>query len=64
MNELVDYQVRFLDAEGFLLDDIPLLAESLAVASDCARVIGAEIGAADFFITSKPSLIRSWPNAA
>ena len=48
-----EYQIRFLDGEGALMDDVHLQAESLVVASDRARMIAAEIGAANFFITAK-----------
>jgi hypothetical protein len=52
MNNLHDYRIRFLDAEGTFIEDVPLVAESLSVAIDCAGTIGAEMGAADFFVTS------------
>ena len=48
MDSLHEYQIRFLDPEGILIEDVPVLAESLSVASDYARVIGAEIGAVKF----------------
>jgi hypothetical protein len=54
MNDLHNYQIRFFDPEGGLLEVVPLLAETLAVATDRAGVISAEIGAANFCITSKP----------
>ena len=53
MNNLHEYQVRFLDREGALIKDLPILAESLAVATDHAGAKAAEIGAANFFITAK-----------
>jgi hypothetical protein len=52
MNNLHEYQIRFLDTEGVLLKDVPVLAESLSVAIDRAAAIGVELGAADFFVTS------------
>ncbi len=54
MDSLHEYQIRFLDPEGILIEDVPVLAESLSVASDYARVIGAEIGAVKFYLTSIP----------
>jgi hypothetical protein len=52
MNNLHEYQIRFLDTEGVLMGDVPVLAESLSVAIDCAAAIGIELGAADFYVTS------------
>lgn len=52
MNNLHDYRIRFLDAEGTFIDEVSLVAETLSVVSDCAGIIGAEMGAADFFVTS------------
>ena len=54
MNSLHEYQVSFLDVEGILLEDVAVLAESLSIASDRARAIGAELGAAKFYLTSVP----------
>jgi hypothetical protein len=54
MNNLHEYQIRFLDTEGDLMEDVPVLAESLSVAIDCAAAIGIELGAADFYVTSNP----------
>jgi hypothetical protein len=53
MNNSHEYQVRFLDREGTLMNDVHLMAESLVVATDQARAIAMEIGAANFFITAK-----------
>ena len=53
MNNFHEYQVRFLDGEGTLMDDVHLMAESLVVATDQARTIATEMGAANFFITAK-----------
>jgi hypothetical protein len=53
MNNSHEYQVRFLDGEGALMNDVHLMAESLVVATDQARTIATEIGAANFFITAK-----------
>ena len=53
MNNFHEYQVRFLDSEGTLMNDVRLLAESLVVATDQARTIATEIGAANFYITAK-----------
>jgi hypothetical protein len=52
MNNLHEYQIRFLDTEGVLMEDVPVLAESLSVAIDCATAIGIKLGAADFYVTS------------
>ena len=52
MNNLHEYQIRFLDTEGVLMEDVPVLAESLSVAIDCASAIGIELGAADFYVTA------------
>ena len=54
MNSLHEYQVSFLDGEGVLLEDVAVLAESLSAASARAWVIGTEIGAAKFYLTSIP----------
>lgn len=54
MNNLHTYQVRFFDPQGALQEIVPLLAETLEVATDCARGIATDIGAANFTITSKP----------
>ncbi len=35
------------------MNDVHLMAESLVVATDQARTIATEIGAANFFITAK-----------
>lgn len=59
MNNLHIYQVRFFDPRGALLEVVPLSAETLAVATDCANAIGADIGAANFAITSKPDLCET-----
>jgi hypothetical protein len=53
VNNFHVYQVRFLDREGTLIKDLPILAESLAVATEQAAAKAAEIGAANFFITAK-----------
>jgi len=49
-----DYRVRFFDSEGVLIEDVALPAESLVVATDRAEALGAELGAVNFYITSKP----------
>lgn len=54
MGNLNDYRIRFLNTEGVPVEDRPVAAESLAAAITCAVEIAAEIGAADFFITSLP----------
>ena len=36
------------------MDDLPLLAESLAVAGHCAKAMATELGATNFYIASKP----------
>lgn len=48
-----DYQVRFLDADGALIENASILAESLACATNRAGEIAGGIGAADFVITLK-----------
>jgi hypothetical protein len=53
MDNLHEYQVRFLNAEGALIEGVRVLAESLAIATDRAGVIAAEMGAANFYITAK-----------
>jgi hypothetical protein len=52
MDNLHEYQIRFLDTEGVLMENVPVLAESLSVAIDRAAAIGIELGAADFYVTS------------
>jgi hypothetical protein len=52
-----EYRIRFLDPEGVPIEDRPVLAESLTIAIRRAVEIAAEIGAADFFITSLPPKI-------
>jgi hypothetical protein len=52
MNNLHEYQIRFLNTEGVLMEDVPVLAESLSVAIDCAAAISIKLGAADFVVTS------------
>ena len=64
MNNLHNYQVRFFDPQGDLLEAVPLLVETLVAANDCARVIGEEIGAENFTITSKPDLEAPTDKAA
>jgi hypothetical protein len=54
MNDLHEYQIRFLDTAGVLMEDVPVLAESLSVAIDCATAMGIKLGAADFYVTSNP----------
>jgi hypothetical protein len=53
MDNLHEYQVRFLNAEGALIEGVRVLAESLAVATERAGEIAAEIGAANFYVTAK-----------
>ena len=53
MDNLHEYQVRFLNAEGALIEGVRVLAESLAVATDRAGAIAEEMGAANFYITAK-----------
>jgi hypothetical protein len=47
------YQIRFLDAEGTLIEDVTLSARSLVVAINCAGLVGTKIGAINFYVTSK-----------
>ncbi len=54
MGYLNDYQVRFLDAAGALLEETDLAAENLTIATECAREVSTEMHAADFFITLLP----------
>lgn len=54
MDKLHEYQVSFLDADGSLIVDVAVVAESLSAASDCAGAIGAEMGAAKFYLMSVP----------
>jgi hypothetical protein len=63
-NCLHDYQVRFLGADGTLIEDVILSAKSLAIAIDCAGLVGTEIGAANFYVASKPDGRKSRMNAA
>jgi hypothetical protein len=53
MENLHEYQVKFLNAEGAPIEGVRVLAESLAVATDRASVIAAEKGATNFYITAK-----------
>jgi hypothetical protein len=52
MNNLHEYQIRFLDTEGVLMENVPVLAESLSVVIDRAAALGIKLGAADFYVTS------------
>jgi len=45
--------VRFLGADGGTIESVALLAKSLTVAIDCASAVGAEIGAANFYIAPR-----------
>jgi hypothetical protein len=58
LNNIHDYQVRFLDADGVRIEEVSVFAESLAAATERAGQIANEIGAADFVITLKRETIR------
>jgi hypothetical protein len=58
MDELTDFEVRFLDAGGALIRTMPVAAESVTVATCRAGEIASEIDAVDFYITSKPAYPR------
>lgn len=51
MNNLHNYRVRFLDADGAPIADRFIPAESLTVAFNHAEDIASEIEAADFYLT-------------
>ena len=53
MSNRFEYQVRFLSADGGPMECVTLLAKSLTVAIDCATTVGAEIGAANFYIVAR-----------
>ncbi len=63
MNNHLDYQVRFLAADGSPMDDVVVTAKSLAVAVGCAGAVGIEIGAAIFTISPKAEGRNSRPSA-
>lgn len=52
MNNLHEYRIRFLDAGGACIDETSVVAESLDIATDYGGTIAAEMGTADFFVTS------------
>ena len=63
MTNRLDYQVRFLAADGSPMEDVALQAKSLPIAVDCAAAVGLEIGAATFYISPKPEDRSARPNA-
>jgi hypothetical protein len=58
-----EYMVRFLGADGGPMEAVVLLAKSLTIAIDCASAVGAEIGAANFYIAPRASGRNRRPNA-
>jgi hypothetical protein len=62
MSNRYEYKVRFLAADGGPVESVVLLAKSLSVAIDCASVVGAEIGAANFFIAPRAHRRNLRPN--
>jgi hypothetical protein len=53
MSNRYEYMVRFLGADGGPMESAVLQAKSLSVAIDCASAVGAEIGAANFYIARR-----------
>ena len=64
MSSPPDYQVRFLAADGSPMEDVTILAKSLAVAVNCAGAVGAGIGVSTFYISPMPQAKVSRPGAA
>ena len=58
MDSLRDFEIGFLDAEGALIQTVPVAAESVTIAACRAAEIVSEIDAADFFITSKSEYLQ------
>jgi hypothetical protein len=54
MTKLDAYRIRFLNADGLLIEDRTVSAESASAAIERAWEISAEIGAADFSIVLLP----------
>jgi hypothetical protein len=63
MRNRYQYTVRFLGADGGPIESVALLAQSLTVAIDCASAVGAEIGAANFYIAPRAAARNPRPNA-
>jgi hypothetical protein len=55
----VDFQVGFLDAEGTLIQTVPVQAETLTLATSWAGKIAAKLDAADFVITVVPDFSQN-----
>ena len=53
MDNLHDYEVRFLNEAGALMEAVPLRAETVSVANESGTRMANEIGAANFYITSR-----------
>jgi len=54
MDGLKNFKIAFMDADGALIQSMPIPADTLTSAAQRAEEVASEIGAADFFITSKP----------
>jgi hypothetical protein len=63
MSNRYEYMVQFLGTDGGPMESVALLAKSLTVAIDCANAVGAEIGAANFYIVPRPDGRNPRPNA-
>ena len=58
-----EYLVRFLSADGGPVESVAVMAKSLTLAIDCASAVGAEIGAANFYIVPRLDGRNRRPNA-